>query len=1001
MRDWQLLVESPAWLLLLIVSVVPLVWMMRCSLAALSGWQRWLAAALRLVIVALVVMALAEPHWNEVVDRVSVVFLIDQSGSVSPQVRERALEYVREASTQRLPDKEDVAGLIVFGGDAVLEHPPMASAIELPRVTSLVDQYHSNLAGAMDLVAAALPANSARRVVLLTDGNENQGSAKIAANLLADRGIGIDTVELASSARGDVSVDKIIVPPQVRRETPFDLTISLERRVNSKNAAAGPVEGRLQLIRKSSADEKLIAEERLSLDVGRKVLQVREQLDESNFYTYEARFIPDDPKLDSFTANNGASAFTQVRGRGQILLIENREQLGMFSSLVDKLRQAGMEVTVQSTAELFTSLAELQRFDTVILANVPRTSGESESQLAEFTDAQLAMLKQNTEQLGCGLVMIGGPESFGAGGWTGTAVEEAMPVDFQIKNAKVVPAGALMLVIDSSGSMEGDKIDLSRSAAIAAAKMLGPSDYLGVISFDSQERILQPLMKMSQPHRTVANINKLAAGGGTNMMPAMQEGYRQLKKSTAAVKHMIVLTDGQTEGSGYPQLAARMKAENITVTAVAIGSDSAKPLLADIAASGGGKFYDVVNPRIVPRIFMRETRRVVRPLVFEDPAGFSPQITMPHEMLDGIDGPFPPITGYVLTTVKENPLVEVLVRSPKHDAANNTLVATWTFGLGRTVVLTTDAGQRWSSSWNSWADRDKFFVQMIRSSMRPIAGSDNMTLATDVKDGRIRLTVTALDEKNELLNSLDFRSQGIGPDEKPRDFVMRQVAPGRYVGEIDADQPGNYLLQMIPGQGRAPLRAGVHVSAAAEFKQLEPNRPLLTTLASTQPRGGEVGEMIGTIRAEVSPVGLLSTNVFRRTLAKSASSEPLWPWLLLAAAALFWGDVLLRRLQFSTITLARPNRAAAATGAPISPALERLRARKAEVNAVLSAKSFAEPQEGERMPDDDPRSREIASGENTRTQAITSVAEESPSEVSTESYAARLREAKRNATRKS
>ena len=206
------------------------------------------------------------------------------------------------------------------------------------------------------------------------------------------------------------------------------------------------------------------------LPPGKKVFTIRQKIEAPNFYTYEARFVPDRPEDDAMPQNNRATAFTHVQGKGQVLLIEDAEHPGEFAVLVERLRQQGLEVDVQSSSQLFTTLAELQPYDTVVLANVPRE---------QFSDGQIAMLVRNTQQMGAGLVMLGGPNSFGAGGWTDTEVEKAMPVDFQIKIAKVVPRGALVMIMHASEMAEGNY--WQKVIAREAIKALGPQDYCGVI----------------------------------------------------------------------------------------------------------------------------------------------------------------------------------------------------------------------------------------------------------------------------------------------------------------------------------------------------------------------------------------------------------------------------------------------------------------------------------------------------------------------------------------
>src|SRR5581483_2441420 len=154
-------------------------------------------------------------------------------------------------------------------------------------------------------------------------------------------------------------------------------------------------------------------------------------------------------------------------------------------------------------------------------------------------------------------------------------------------------------------------------------------------------------------------------------------------------------------------------------------------LLKEIAQKTGGKYYEVNNPQTLPKIFQKEARRVARPLVYENDQGFRPKIKYPHEIVSGIDANLPPLTGYVMTTVKNNPLVEVSIVSPVPDVEENTtILACWTYGLGKSVAFTSDAGIRWASNWTQWANYDKLFTQMIRWSMRPAGDEGKFTVAT-------------------------------------------------------------------------------------------------------------------------------------------------------------------------------------------------------------------------------------------------------------------------------
>ncbi len=418
------------------------------------------------------------------------------------------------------------------------------------------------------------------------------------------------------------------------------------------------------------------------------MLTLRQELDESGMTTYEARFIPDNPADDAHSENNTATAFCRVSGNGHVLLIEDAAQAGRFDQYVALLRKNEIDVSVRDTRSPFNNVTDLQEFDCIILADVARVAGEGAGTLTELSDEQIHALVQNTEHFGGGLVILGGPNSYGPGGWANTELEKAMPVDCQIKNAKVNALGALMLVIDSSGSMAGQKIAWSKAAAIAASQTLGERDYLGVLTFDTEPHWIVPLQRNWNRERTKARIDRLGADGGTNMMPALSAAYRALQGVDTSVKHVVVLTDGETPKDNYESIVSSMHEKGITTTGVAVGRDADRILLSDIALRGGGKFYQVLSPNAIPRIFMRKARRVSLPLIFEDPKGIAAQVVAPHEAITGITGAVPPVTGYTLTTIKDSSLVDVLIGSPRQPQPNSAILAAWQYGLGRTVALT-------------------------------------------------------------------------------------------------------------------------------------------------------------------------------------------------------------------------------------------------------------------------------------------------------------------------
>jgi Mg-chelatase subunit ChlD len=885
--------DAPLYLVLLLL--LPVFWFVgRRSIRSLGSWQQTVALWLRLAVATLLVFTLAEPNWLTLMHRLTVLFVVDASDSIEREELSHALNYVNAAAKQRDSERGDRAGVLVYGGEAGVEIPPLDQSWQLARIESEYRPQFTNLEAALKLAKATFPTDSAKRVVIVSDGNENEGRAKPLAAELLNSGVGIDCVPISYERKGDVRIDKVAVPADVRRSTPFSVRVVLENLRPDRT-----VSGKLRITRSLGGVEHLVSEDSIQLEPGKRSFTMPQELTDSGVSTYEARFVPDDSANDVYPENNVATGFCRVAGQGHVLLIEDAALVGRFDAFIGMLRRNDIEVTVRDTRRPFDDLADLQQFDCVVLADVGRVTGEGAEDITQFSDSQIHALVQNTDHFGCGLIVLGGPNSYGAGGWAKTELEKALPVDFDIDNAKVDAVGALLLVIDSSGSMSGPKIAWSKAAAIAATKMLGKRDFLGVVSFDSEPHWIVPMQRNGVPARSQSRIDRLGAGGGTDMMPALEQGYRAIQGVNASLKHVVVLTDGQTPKGNYASLVTKMKQQGITTTGVAVGGDADRMLLADIGRRGGGKFYQVLSPRAIPRIFMREARRVAMPLVFEDQNGIAMRLGGNSEVLTGIQTPPPPTTGYVLTTLKQDSLVEVLLSTPRQVPANSTILAAWQFGLGRSAALTTDIGERWASDWPAWGNYEKMMLQLVRWCMRGHDMNDQLAMTTDADDGEIEVLVNAIDQDDAHINFLSLMGTVITPNGQSQSFSLQQIAPGRYTAKLPTDEPGNYYLAVSDGGRTAPLRAAINVSATAELDDLFSYDGFLAELAEGKPKGGEPGRLIQSPRGIADTPGLLNTNVFRPGLAPAKSRDAMWPVVLLVASAVFLGDVVCRRVLIS------------------------------------------------------------------------------------------------------
>jgi uncharacterized membrane protein len=940
--NWSFSTGNPWWLILIPLVLPPLVWWSYRSLAGLGPVRRTLAISLRAAVIALIVLALAELQTVWKSDRLATIFLLDVSNSVPADQQKIALEYITEASKKRW--KNDLAGLIVFGKEPRVEVPPAPSELNLLGYESMVDHENTDLGGAVKLALASFPEDTARRIVVLSDGNENRGSLFEQGLTAKTLGVEVDVLPIEYSYDSEVLVEKVMIPPDVKKGETVNINVVIR--------AAQPTSGTLQIFQKADNYRAPAAGNEqptpVQLDRGISVHTLQQRIMEPNFYTFSAEFIPDKGSGDKRAINNIAEGFTHARGKAQVLLIEGSRN--EHPELVKALREKEIEVKVLAAPKidgsggvggdpLPTDLAQLQPYDSVILANVPKEA---------FTESQHQLLASNCHDMGAGLVMLGGADSFGAGGWMNTPVEKALPVDMQIKAIKVQGIGAMALIMHASEIPEGNY--WQAQVAKAAIGALSSYDYAGLIHWENQEAWLFTLRPVGTGRNSMLRaIDRMTPGDMPDFDPSLQMAMKGLNAiPDAMTKHVVVISDGDPTPPS-PRVIKQLADSKVTVTAVLVaahGNDAnAISIMRNLAMKTKGRFYVVTNPKALPRIYQKEARSISRPLIFEQGTPWLPKLNYPlTEPVMRLADALPPITGLVLTSPKENELVEIPIVSPLPTGQMNPVLAHWSYGLGRSVAFTSDAGRRWAKTWPDWESYAAFWSQVIRWSMRP-ADRGNLTLNVRREQGRIKVVVDALDKNNQFLNFLQIRGNTVDPSLKNGPIELVQTAPGRYEGTIEnAEASGNYFVSLGykgPDNVQGVITSGVSVPYSDEYRELRSNPTTLETLASVT--DGKVTNWKQTPDGRIDlDRTIQSSDHFRRDagLINPRSFAPLWPTLLWLAACLFLGDVAVRRIaiDWGAIALAIGKEWQKITGREVATSsdyMDKLRSRKAEVGEQL------------------------------------------------------------------
>jgi Mg-chelatase subunit ChlD len=863
------------WLLTLLI---PLWWLALAVPRRLSRPRFWASLIARSALAGALILAIGGVQLMRPVDRLTTVFLIDSSDSISPSARGQAEAFVQDA-LQTMPPG-DQAAIVVFGENALVERAP-SSEITLGRLGSTPIAARTNLEDAIQLGLALLPADTQQRLVLLSDGGENQGDAIEASSLAASRGAPISYIDIDTAGGGpEALVSALDAPANVRAGEQFDLVATVES--NQAQSA------RLSLF----GDGVLLQERDVQLQAGVSSFQLTLDAAGQGFQRYQAQITP---QLDVRRQNNEAAALIRVAGPPRVLLVEG--QAGEGRNLKDALAAARVGADLIGPADLPADLAGLTNYDAVVLVNVPARA---------LPPRAAANLPIYVRELGRGLVMAGGDQAYGVGGYGATPIEQALPVYMDVRDRQERPDLALVFVIDKSGSMDAchcsgpnrqtarsfesgpRKVDIAKDAVVQASAVLRERDTVGVVAFDSGAHWALPASPRGASSDAIRDaIAPIEPEGGTNVHAGLVAAQESLQQADARIKHIILLTDGWSGGGDNLEVAQQMRAQGITLSVVAAGGGSAA-YLEQVADAGGGRYYPIQNIEDVPQIFVQETTTAIGNYLIEEP--FTPRYASPSPILDQLDQGLPTLYGYNGTTLKQT-AATILA-----DSDGAPVLAQWQYGLGRAVAWTSDFKGKWGKDWVNWSQFPRFAAQLIGWTL-PGEASDGVETNIHTEGARTIIDVKLTDTDGRPRNGLQVAANIVGAGEFTQEAQLTQVAPGEYRASIVSPIQGTYVVRIAGAQdGRvvAHSAAGMIVPYSAEYRQGQGNPELLAALARST----------GGARLE------RPADAFARNLAPIYSSREIALPLLMLAMLLLPIDIAMRRLMlrrgdFGTLRLMR------------------------------------------------------------------------------------------------
>jgi len=879
--------DIEAYLILIPVLGLLTIFIARKSISGLGKGSRIAAIIIRILAIMLIAGALAEPSLRKTSHDVGVTVIIDASRSIPAGAQEQIDQYIAQAQQgSRQPD--DKLGIITAAEDAYVQS-------SVARATTRVDRQFigatdgTNLMAAVSLGIASSPKDVANRIVLVSDGNETDGSLLRAAQAAKAQGIPIDVLPVEFAYAEEVVVEALQAPANVRVGETITLKVVLTSTV--------PAAGRLLISQDGTIIDLNPAADELGkiveLTKGRNVLAVSVGVTRPGALNYEAVFEPitalnEDggstaTRGDSIPENNTGSAITFVGSEGSVLIVADDPNEAV--KFEDVLHQAEVQTVRIPSSQFPTNLPELASYEAVVLLNQSSYS---------YSQAQQELMRQYVKDTGGGLVMIGGPESFGAGGWIGSPLADALPIRLDPPQKRQMPRGALALVIHSVEIPRG--VFYGKQICNAAVDAMSRLDLVGIIEYQGMGGTdwIYPLAPIGDKTAVKRAIQNLTFGDMPSFDPSLQLALSGLINAGAGQKHCIVISDGDPSMSR--SLLRKFKQNGITISAVGVNPHSPADTntLRTMARVTGGTYYAVNNNALatLPQIFIKEAQTIRRALIWEGEA-FTPARTgVPTETMRGITG-VPAITGYVVAAEREG-LSLVTLRGKENDP----IAAQWQYGLGRVITFTSDASTRWASSWVGWSGFTQFWEQHIRWTMRP-SGSATLRVSTENIGEKTRVIVEAFDSQGERLNFADFQARTSTPDGKGGGIEMQQVGPGRYEGEFGTADAGAYVVNL---QYRAPgsegqvlegsAQAAVTRPFADEFKALQTNLPLLQQVASIT--GGRV------LPSDPTLADLWARDGVKVPLALT----PIWLMFAMIGIGIFLLDVAVRRVRIDPAMIA-------------------------------------------------------------------------------------------------
>ncbi len=839
--------DTPAVLWLLVL--VPLVGLLReRSVAGHAPWRTLGAMILRGLALIALLLAAAGPFEEQTRPDRSMAVVLDGSASVHALRRDRARAWIQDLEARR----GDVRAVFVVAGPVPLLFDDAEGALAAFG-TRPTDQ-GTDLQAALEVALARLPAARVREVVLLTDGAVTRGTLEPTLRVASARDVPVHVVPLLDRTPLLEVVD--VVPTQdllVGDEVPVQVVV----RTNAPGDAELVVTvGDREVARAAATLPLGLSEHRLS------------------FVAESAGILDLAVSAGSQDARADHPARLRVRPRPAALIVGDKGS--------DALRAAvrGYEPALDVSAMPSLPEGPYDDWSLVVLLdpNLPALGRERIVALRDYV------------RDGGRLLVTGGENGLVTDEEVVAPLAAALPVKFPKRKKKQRAPLAVIYCLDTSDSMAGGaKFELAAAALAQSLYLLPDSARVGVIGFADFPTWIVPLDTFVGSANVIDALAAVQVRGGTSIYHALQDGYDALRSDEALVKHVVLLSDGQstTTFARSGDIVTSMKKRDITVTTIAVTADSDRPEMERISKAGGGRAYYTESFTELPKLFLDEMMEVTRTNKVDEsfvvhPVEGSPMLARVPE-----GTVWPELDGFVRGEQKAGSALALATGDGRP------VLVQGRFGRGQVTLFASDIGGSWSDDWVGWKGLAPLWEGTVEAILRP---EPPLRVALDVRveGAQAQLRFSAQDDLKNPRSDLVVEAVVHDPVGQPREIALLPVGPGRYGVDIGLAQGATLLRVSAVGVDRPGAPP-------------PPGGELLRSVAPTPPeelRGARANEALLRRIAEAtngqsSPA---AADLLDRTVAERVDRMPRWTWPLYAALVLLLLDLGWRRIRLASVS---------------------------------------------------------------------------------------------------